>query len=464
MGYSFEYEEQFRILKSIENNLSDVEDELKILVTIVDFVNKAWTSDAGEKYYIITAIQQVRKGLAKDIRELRTFSLSSKYYLNQMKEFEKYSPRIIKGSCSISNISASKSKKTKVICDLTEMMDVQEKLKSCSRRLKRLTSNINNNLSKVDSTMANAVAGGKSIIRKYQKDITVQANCIDRIAKAISQIVDNYKKAEENVKRVADGLKSGTIVAVTANGIISNEGSQNFDNWIKSVNTKNATAIKIDLKGLSNVFGNVDHMISDTKEIYGLMKKVSNQKIPVVSKFLSTYGDVKETGDMLYDMAEKVSNGENPFKAITARDLANVVEKYGDAIFGTAGVGYLAGTAFSFTDNYLERLQGWYDSGETDIVKGTWHIWGGAISDTINDKVQGHINGVKDGITAVYDMSDTIAGFIGIDLDAEYQKYGINVRESINDVAAGTKSVIDAGTRHFKGGLGYIGKTISSWV
>lgn len=464
MGYSLEYEEQFRILKNLENNLSDVEDELKILVAIVDFVNKAWTSDAGEKYYIITAIQQVRKGLAKDIRELRTFSLSSKYYLDQMKEFEKYSSKIIKGSCSVSNISTSKSKKTKVICDLTEMMDVQGKLKSCSRRLKRLTSSINNNLSKVDSTMANAVAGGKSIIKKYQKDITVQANCIDRIAKAISQIVDNYKKAEENVKRVADGLKSGTIVAVTANGLISNEGSQNFDDWIKSVNAKNATAIKIDLKGLSNVFGNVDHMISDTKEIYGLLKKVSDQDIPVVSKFLSKYSDIKETGDTVYNFAQKVAKGENPFKSITAKDLANVMEKYGDEIFGEVGVSYLAGTAFGFTDHYLTRLQEWYDSGDTDIAKATWHIWGGAISDTINDKVQGQINRVKNGITAVYDVSDTIAGFMGIDLDAEYQKYGINIRESINDVAVGTKSVIDAGTRSIKSGLGYVGKTISSWL
>lgn len=465
MGYELEYNEQSRVLRNMECNLSDIEDELKMLVTLVDNINQVWTSDAGEKYYIIMAIQQVRKSLGKDIGCLRTFALSAKGYLKQMQEFEKYTPKVVKGTCSVTNINALKSKKTKVICDLTRLQEVQGKLNSCARRIKRLSNTVNMNVAQVDGTMANVVSGGKSVLKKYVNDITHQAGQVEKIGKVIVQITENYKKAEDNIKKITDGLKNGTILAVTSDGVITEDGKQDFGNWINSINKKDVKTINVDLKGLSNIFGTTDNLVENTKKIHKLLKDISQEDIPQISKILSLYGDVKEYTEELVNIGNDLRQGKNPFKKITAKDLANFVEKKGDVLFQTSGVGWLAGTCFSYTDNYLKRLEEWNKTGGTgNIWKDSWHIWGGAISDTVNGKVQKTINRVKDSVVAIYDVSDVLAGFAGVDLDAEYQKYGINIRGGIEGAARGTKQVIDAGTSTIRKGLGHLGKTVASWL
>lgn len=413
MGYSLEYEEQFRILKNLENNLSDVEDELKILVAIVDFVNKAWASDAGEKYYIITAIQQVRKGLAKDIRELRTFSLSSKHYLNQMKEFEKYSPRIIKGSCSVSNVSASKSKKTKVLCNLTEMLDVQGKLKSCSRRLKRLAGSINNDLSKIDSTMASAVAGGKSAIKKNQKDISAQANYIDRIAKAISQIIDNYSNAEENVTKIADALENGKIATTTLSEILAEVDDTNFGKMVNKYikMAQDVSLLETTWNALKNIRGGVS-AAGDIADFIAFM--CDGEKI-------DTFDDFKNLP--FFKGVKRLANIEKLYGMYKTGDYEGITEFFGTEVLkqvykangleGFTAAGYVT-MSWNLVENALSGLDKYGNDPNLfrGLAKYTWHVTGWTL--------------IESGTEIAYNGLSGVAGIVGVDLDKVYGGEGID--------------------------------------
>ena len=449
MGYELEYNEQSRVLRNMECNLSDIEDELKMLVTLADTINQVWTSDAGEKYYIIMAIQQVRKSLGKDIGCLRTFALSAKGYLKQMQEFEKYTPKVVKGTCSVTNINALKSKKTKVICDLTRLQEVQGKLNSCARRIKRLSNTVNTNVAQVDGTMANVVSGGKSVLKKYVNDITHQAGQVEKIGKVIVQIKENYKKAEDNIKKITDKLKNETITEKTLEIIISETQKIEKERIIDILEKRDRG--KEWIEQVWEELKNIKNGVSITSEMTDFISFIVN------SDSVDTFEKIKEMS--LFKGVKHLDDMEKIYDMYNAKDYVGITEFFGKKVLrqvykakGVEGfevTGYVT-MSWNFLENSVSGIQKYGNDPNVfrGMTKYLWHITGWTL--------------IESGTEIAYEDMSSVAGIVGIDLDKIYGGEGI---DGFYKQADELKNIIlDQGFNGWCSGMKLIGDSIEKRV
>lgn len=482
MGFDEIYKAQKGVISRINSYVNEIEPYLKSLSSIVTEINTSWTSDAGEKYYIITAIQSVRKNLGNNAKNFRTFTATADVYLEQMHEFKKYNGVCRYGICNVTNIKASKSSKSKIIINTTKIKSLSTKLNSIASKIEDTASSLSTQVSRVDADLAYAVVGGKNKLQGYKNNINIQAQKVRSIAVAIKQIANNYEKTEKNLQKLISGIEQSTIDAglvatKTAADIVSN--MLNATGIVGGTDNNTYVDPKQLRKNLENLFGNIDEYVGDYDNIKDLLENVTGDDldIPIISDLVDLYSKYKDKYKSVDDFIKAVESGKIFDGLDDPKNWAGILRDGGKAIFGK-GYGFLADSAYYVTGVWTEELQELYSEGKNsgNAIKDSITLWSGVAEHVIDDAVDAGKKYVKDtikkgenlvkgGLNSIYNTADNLAeDLFGIDLDKEYKKLGVNIRDTINNFSVDNLAK-GAGNLYNKGkkALGKLGKTIAGW-
>ena len=138
----------------------------------------------------------------------------------------------------------------------------------------------------------------------------------------------------------------------------------------------------------------------------------------------------------------------------------------------------MADTAYYVTGVWTEELQEMYNEGRAsgNAIKDSITLWSGVADHVIDDAVETgkkYVNDainkgekiVRNGLNSIYNTADNLAeDLFGIDLDEQYKKLGINVRDTINKFSVDNVAK-EAGKLYNKGkkAINELGKTIAGW-
>lgn len=477
MGFDEVYKTQSNLIAKITIFTNDMEPNIKSLASIINNINSAWTSDAGEKYYIIQAIQKSRKTIGSTIANLRTFTLTSKVYLKEMHEFNKYTHTCKYGSCSVSNITASKSSKTKIKIDTEKIKKIAASINSVATNVEDSSSTIGKLITNIDSDLAIAIVGGKNVLQGYKNKLTSEAQQLRKIATAIKKIAKNYETTEKNLQKqitdieqinnIADSLTDGLTLA--------------FDDMLLDISKifkeSNSNSVEVDdlLKNLENLFGSLDEFNGSYDNIKKMLEYFTGDKldIPVLSDLMDLYSQLSDKYHSTDDFIKAIQSGEILDNLKDPKKWAEILRDGGKKVFGK-GYAFLADSAYYVTTLWTEELQEWYKNGGSgNVIKDSIDIWAGVGGRIVNDAVDAGknaimnvvevpLNTVTNGINAIYNTADNFAEtFLHVDLDAAYNKLGINVRDTINNFTV--ESIAKESVKQGKKIINNIGKTIAGW-
>lgn len=481
MDFDQIYNTQKIVMGKIENYVNDLEDYLKDLSNVVNDINLSWKSDAGEKYYIVKAIQDIRVTIGKNIRKYRTFTSSARMYLEQMHQFNAYNGSRSNGVCVVSNIKATKSSKTLIIIDTTKIRTVSTKLQSIVKKMDNTMGQINTQINSVDSMVAIAIVGGKNVLKGYKNSLSNQNDRIRVIASSINTIASNYDKAESDIRKVIDNIDNIDInvskmaeefAEMTTDILIKNIrniwSTENSGIYINSENLK---------KSLENLFDKLDEYAKDYDNIKDLLEAITgdNFDIPVLSYLIENYSKYKDKYDNVVDFVNDVKSGKlfddlkNP--TTVAGILTDVCQFFGPEARFLANVASYATTVWGETLTEFD-----YSSHTGNPITDSIHFWGAFTENVMEDAydkgkkiisntIEKGENLVKGGLNSIYNVAENIAdGLLGIDLTEQYGKLGINIKDTINNfsidnVAKGAENIYNKG----KKAVSNICKTVAGW-
>lgn len=481
MDFDQIYNTQKIVMGKIENYVNDLEGYLKDLSNVVSDINLNWKSDAGEKYYIVKAIQDIRVTIGKNIRKYRTFTSSARAYLEQMHQFNTYNGSRSNGVCVVSNIKATKSSKTLVIIDTTKIRAVSTKLQSIVKKMDNTMGLINTQINSVDSMVAITIAGGKNVLKGYKNSLSSQNDRIRAIASSINTIANNYEKAESDIKKAIDNIDN---IDITVSEMAEEFAEATIDMMLDAtsiIGSIENSGIQIDPKNLKeslkNLFDKLDKYAKDYDNIKDLLEAITgdNFNIPVLSFLIENYSKYKDKYDSIEEFVNDVKSGKlfddlkNP--TTVAGILTDACQFFGPE------VAFLANAASYATTVWGETLTEFdYSSYTGNPITDSVHFWGAFAENVMEDAydkgkeiisntIEKGENLVKDGLNSIYNVAENLAdSVLGIDLTEQYGKLGIDIKDTINNfsidnMAKGAENLYNEG----KKAVSNICKTVAGW-
>lgn len=458
MGFLLEAEAQNRVINNMCINLQDIRDEIKVLDSIIKKINSTWISDAGEKFYIVSAIYLSQKGIAKEEAKLKTFAINARNCLKEMEEFRRYTCRYRAEEQRVVSPSIGKSVKSKIECDLSELQAAVSQLRACSRRLNRSVKSIAVNISQIDNQLAIVVYGGKGDLRRFQRSLMKEVEKINKIADALNGVVNNYRGAEEKVKKVSEGLKNGIPADVTLAVIQVGEEANNGIANINHISLDSEYADKVwEFFNEQTSYGYIKDVHKRFKALDGLFKLgttlVRSSKESPLKDLLDT--DLFKTLGVVEDIEEvaelvRKQDGEGLLEFAGKKGLGYIYKASGKA--GFAASGYTTMT-WNFIENAFSGTKYLNDPNPfIGTAKYAWHMTGWTL--------------IESGTEMAYGYLDGAASIFGIDMDEVYGGKGLEgFYEQAEEL---TGMMMDQGVKGWCSGVQYaageIGKGTTKFV
>lgn len=481
MDFDQIYNTQKKVMGRIDNHVDDLERYLKDLSSIVTEINSSWKSDAGEKYYIIKAIQDIRITIGKNIRKYRAFTASSRLYLEQMHNFNTYNGARATGTCVVSNIKAVKSNKTSIIIDTTRIKAVSTKLNSVVKKIDNTMDQINAQVNNVDSMISSTVAGGINVLKGYRNSINAQNDRIRIIAGNINTIAKNYDKAEADIQKVIANIDN---IDVDITDEVNVAAEEMMDTMLNSISLIGGFQDQIYIdsknlkKNLENLFGKLDEYADDYDNIKDMLEAISGEEleIPILSYLIENYSKYKDKYDSVEEFVNAVKSGKIFDDLGDPNTWADILTEACQHLGPETG--FLANSANYFANVYGESLEDYFENYHHtgNVITDSFHFWGGFAENVVEDvyekgkeyvtgKIKKGENLIKSGLNSIYNIADNVSeGLFGIDLDEQYGKLGVNIKDTINNfsidnIAKGAENLYNKG----KKAVNNIRKTIAGW-
>lgn len=234
--------------RSVVNNLNgivyDFKKNIDSINKIINSINSSWKSDAGEKYYIIASLQNVRIQLGKNIGNVAKFCLYAKKYISDIEKFEEFKGAYFDTPViSVTSVQNSKSCKTKIQCDTKALKDVALEIMNCADSIQIRAESIKNQVKKLDNSIVSKVSSRKTV-NGYYTSFANQATALKNISNALKSIAYNYESSEQIVFQSVSAIKSGKFNEIQA---MAQNASSSLKTSIGGLVTYNSGNLIVDI-------------------------------------------------------------------------------------------------------------------------------------------------------------------------------------------------------------------------
>lgn len=301
--------QNYRLLKGYMNTLSNELENISV----------CWSSDAGEKYYIVKQLNLAGSEIASICSGYKNYTSNAERLLDLLKDFKDFLGIISTEKYKFKTKNISKSTKTRVRMDTTQ-------LKECGKRIMKLGYDIEdveldykNIANKVDDQINKLLNGKISSLLSLNKRLDTQAIQIIKSGKVIVQICEKYELAEKNIKKKAADLIQGKDV-VYGNGTSSNVSVPQHEGGSYIMPNAKTYIVTIEIGGLANLGK------TDSKSVKDWIDN-RNKNLPRKSEYRNgfctkyTYDKLKSVGIELQGGGTTVGDGNQWYKKIKTKQV-----------------------------------------------------------------------------------------------------------------------------------------------
>lgn len=180
----------------------------------VETICTVWKEDAGEKYYVVAALNAIGKEMANICTGYKCFAKNSENLISIISKFEKI---VATGVVSVSPYvyngkSIRRSNKSKVVLNTAD-------LKTCGNNLIKLGNDVINVelnyksiASRIDDIISNKLRGKITSLTKLNAKLDQQGVKLCKIGNVLVKISEKYELAEKNISNKAIQLQNGKAV------------------------------------------------------------------------------------------------------------------------------------------------------------------------------------------------------------------------------------------------------------